>query len=358
MHNPFDNSIVSEDMKNIYDAYNKWERLYEKSVYISGATGMIASYLVLFFSYLNEMYDMRIEIYAGVRNLQKSKKIFGDLLDKNYFHIVEGDVVDIAVSPKLEWNYIIHAASLASPQYYGSMPVEVMLPNVIGTWRLLELAKNMSSESVLFFSSGDVYGKLDNIETVDENVVGVLDYLKNGNMYGESKRCGEALCMAYCSEYGISTKAARIHHTYGPTMNIDSDTRVFSEFVKNIVSGEDIVMKSDGAAMRAFCYVTDCVEAMLRILIEGDSGGMYNIGNPNEYISIKDLAITMSKISGFKAKVIVQERNAGKNYCPSTIKQRLNVSVEKLKRMGWRPKVGIEDGFTRVIKYFKISESL
>lgn len=351
---PLKNRIISDDMENIWNFYASWEDINKKSVYVTGATGMIASYVVFFLIYLNEIKGLDVKIYACVRNKEKAYERFGIYIDKDYFELVETDVCK-EVPYNIRFDYIIHAASLASPQYYGSIPVDVMTPNVIGTYYLLEHARKHGCESFLFFSSGSVYGSLDIAGSIIEENYGIMDYLAPGNCYGESKRCGEAIAKAYFDQYGVHTNAVRIFHTYGPTMDIHNDKRVFAEFVKNVINGEDIIMKSDGAATRPFCYLTDTVTGILCVLLHGEAGACYNIGNPKEYMAIRALAELMTELSGDKpVKVRIEKREADDVYQPSPERKKAVLDIRRMQRLGWNPKIGAREGFDRCIKYFKM----
>ncbi len=350
LRDPLENKIIIDDCKTIGANINNIDRLKRKNIYITGAAGMLASYLTYFLCYLNDTYQAEIGIYANIRKPEKAIKTFGNICNRKYFHIVQSNVIE-PVTTVDKYDFIVHAASLASPQYYGKSPVEVITPNMMGTYQLLEYARKAGVEGALFFSSGSVYGDGDHLPITDEDTLGHLDYLQVGNMYGESKRCGEMLCKAYSQEYSVHVNSVRIFHTYAPTMDINNDKRVFSEFVKNVVYGEDIVMKSDGTSKRAFCYITDAVEALIRILLSDTSGECYNMGNPNEFISIRQLAETLCRLSGDRCKVVYEPRT-DKGYSAATVTSQ-NFSVEKLIQMGWRPKVGVEDGFRRCIQYQK-----
>lgn len=344
------NKIILHDMEEIYGR-NSWEQFQGKSVYVTGAAGMIASYLTMFFIYLNEAHGFSMELYGGIRNQNKARKRFGNYVDKPYFHIISDDVSQPC---KLTENmdYVIHAASLASPQYYGKMPVETMIPNVIGTNHLLQYAVDHKVEGFLFLSSGNVYGSVSGVDFVKEDTIGTLDFLSEGNVYAESKRCGEALCKAYAREYGVPAKSVRIHHTYGPTMDIEKDARVFAEFVNNGVQGQDIVMKSDGRAQRAFCYLTDTVTALLTVLLKGKPGESYNVGNPQEHLSIAQLAHLVAEISPKDIQVVIASRQEGDDYRPTTEARSGVVDVGALESLGWQSKVSSRDGFGRCISYF------
>ena len=229
-----------------------------------------------------------------------------------------------------------------------------MLPNILGTNEVLRLAKDSKSKGVLFFSSGSVYGEMTGIESVTEETLGILRYLELGNSYGESKRCGEALCNAYFHEYGVSAKCVRIHHTYGPNMDYQNDKRVFAEFVNNIVNCQNIVMKSDGSARRAFCYITDVINAIFAIIIDGENGEIYNVLNDQEYCTVKELAEQLVMLYPEKSiEVVTKQRDASEVYCGSCVKRLIPVSNDKLKNLGWKPYVTIKDGFKRTIDYIQ-----
>lgn len=345
-----ENSIIKEDMERIDAAQASWDAFDHKCVYITGASGMIASYLTMFFIYLQEVKGIKVQIYAGIRNAEKARKRFGDYIEKPYFHLMSKDVI-LPVDETLNLDYIIHAASLASPQYYGKMPVETMLPNVVGTYHILEYARKHPVENVLFFSSGSVYGSISNVESIEEHTKGAMDFLAVGNFYGESKRCGEALGKAYFLEHGVPAKSIRIQHTYGPTLDIDQDKRVFSEFVHNIVHDQDIVLKSDGAAKRAFCYITDMIAAIFAVMLHGENGESYNAGNDKEYISILELAQTLVTLFPEKNLQVIREQRCDQGYSASTEVRTIPINLEKLKGLGWQPTCSIKEGFYRTISY-------
>lgn len=344
-------TVIHEDMQYIYDHPLEWTRLSNCNVLVTGANGMIASYLIYYFIFLNEEKNFDINIYALSRKKEKAIDRFGKYVEKPYFHIIEANVED-GVKDDIEFDYVIHAASLASPQFYGVKPVETMVPNVVGTYKLLEKIKNSNVKSFLFFSSGSIYGNIKEIDKIEENNIGILNYLELGNCYGESKRCGEAICNAYFQEYSVPTQVVRIHHTYGPNMDYKNDKRVFAEFVKNAVEGNDIVMKSDGSDKRAFCYISDMITAFFYIILKGKSGEIYNVLNDEQYHSIIELANCIVNLeSNRNIKLVRQNRSEKENYCASGVKRKIRVNCDKLKALGWKPSVSMECGFKRTIDY-------
>lgn len=351
------NPIIRDDMERIYNSDLPWESMDGKNIYITGAAGMIASYVVFFLIYLNETRGFNINIYACVRNHGKAVSRFGRYMEREYFHTIEADVCD-SLPFDIRFDYIIHAASLASPQYYGCRPVDVMIPNLIGTHHLLEYARIYGCESFVFFSSGSVYGTLGTCESVREDMYGTMDYLALGNCYGESKRCGEALTRAYSAQYGINTHSVRIFHTYGPTMDINNDKRVFAEFVRSAVRGEDIVIKSDGTASRAFCYLSDTVAGIFSVITKGEAGSCYNIGNPHEYMSIMQLAGLVASLSDNGIKVVRKKRMEDDAYLPSPEQRKAALNIERIQKLGWEPRIDGRTGFGKCIKYLAAQEGI
>ena len=347
-------NIITADMEDIFQRDIPIQELCGKTILISGATGMLASYVVYFLIWLNENKQANINIIALARNLKKCQERFGQYLERDYFYLRMDNILEpIGIEDDID--YIIHAASLASPQYYGPKPVDVAAPNVIGTYNLLELARHKRVKRFLFFSSGDVYGKMPiGIGIFSEKEMGTTDPLAPHSCYGESKRMGETFCVSYFRQYGVPAIIARIGHTYGPTMDIYSDPRVFASFMKNIYEGHDIVMRSDGRAKRPFCYITDAVAAYLLMLLRGESGNAYNVCNTDQFISINELAEVMVNIrKDVNLQVVHENMNVAKNYMENTDNIANYASSAKLKLLGWECHIDVKDGFGRVYNYLK-----
>ena len=253
--NIYKNKTVQEDMNNILNSGFDYQKLNGKTILITGGTGMLASYMVYFLIYLNEnISKFKCKIILLARDKNKVYDKFGDYAKKKYFDIYLGNIIEeIKIEEKID--YIIHAASIAITQYFKDYPIDVILPNSLGTYRLLELAYKNNVDSFLYFSTGSIYGKINEINSITEETYGVLDPLDSNSCYSESKRLGETLCKAYWNQKKVKTKMVRITHTYGPTIDLNTDKRVFSEFIKNIINREDIVMKSAGTEVRSFCYL-------------------------------------------------------------------------------------------------------
>lgn len=346
--------IIQEDITALLRADLPWKQLNGSSILITGASGMLASYLVFtIIQYMKTNEDCGIKLYLAVRNMEKAEKRFGQLLDDPNVFVIYWDGVS-EISEEIEPDYIIHAASIADSSMYLVKPVETALPNIVGCWRLLELARKHPIKGFLFFSSGGAYGKVTGKNVIREEDSGYLLPQDVRSCYGESKRMGENLCASYASEYGVPAFSVRISHTYGPTMNLRGDSRVFAEFVRNVVDHENIIMKSDGTAKRAFCYISDATEAFLRILLKGTPGQVYNMCNDEAFVSIAELAEKMTQLFPERnLKVCRALRSSDDNYSENKNANTDVLSTEKLRGLGWQPKVSIEEGFRRTVLSFE-----
>ncbi len=347
------NSIIQEDLENIYVQDIEWSAFDGKSVLVTGAYGMLASYLIYMLLYLREKKHISISIIAIVRSKDKFAVRFGTLSAAEYVTVIESDLSE-ALRIDMPVDYIIHAASLASPQYYGICPIDVMLPNVIGNYHLLNLAVEKRVKGYLLFSTGDIYGTMREATTITESNYGTMDTLDAHNCYGESKRMAETMCMAFLRQKGVPIKIVRIWHTYAPTMDVANDPRVFASFVGNILKGEDIIMKSDGAGRRSFCYVSDAVAAYFMVLLKGEVGGAYNVCNESQFVSVAELAEILAGLyPERKIAVIRKERDKKEHYSENILLagQKAAPSSVKLRELGWLPEIDIRTGFDRVVRY-------
>jgi nucleoside-diphosphate-sugar epimerase len=343
--------IIEEDLRKITSCPLPWDLLSGKTVLISGANGLVPSYLLETLLYLNETADAGIHTIALVRNRDRAMRRLGHLVHRPDMTLVVQDVRDPYSGPKAV-DVIIHAASQASPKFYGTDPAGTFLANVLGTWRMLELAREESSQSFLFLSSGEVYGRVqDPSVPVSETSFGSLDPFLIRSCYAEGKRAGETLCACWYSQYGVPTKVVRLSHTYGPRMDLD-DGRVFADFVADLVARRDIVLQSDGSARRPFCYLADSTTGIFTVLLRGSKGEAYNLGAESD-ISISELAERLCRLFPERAcKVVRQARERGDPYIPSPNSAGF-FDLSKIKSLGWQPTTGIEEGFWRTLKSYE-----
>jgi len=242
-------------------------------------------------------------------------------------------------------NFIIHAASPASPKHYLQKPVETIRANTDGTRLLLDLAKEQQA-SLLFLSSGAVYGATPALEDpIRETDFGSEDPLSPRACYSESKRLAETLCRAYHTQFGVDARIARISHCYGPGMRLD-DGRAIADIMADILSKRGIRLDSDGSSTRPFCYVSDTVRGLFHVLLRGCAGEAYNVGETQE-ISILDLAKKMITASGKQHQLTVNTQEQSAIARPSRDCGHFN--IEKIKAIGWAPSVALDTGLTRML---------
>ena len=342
------NKIINEDLERIISADLDWKRFENKTILISGANGFLPAYMVETLLFLVQKGVVQnLKVLALVRNKEKAEKRFPHLLNNKHLQFIIQDVCSpIRLDEPVD--FVIHAASQASPKYYGIDPVGTLNANITGTLNLCNLAVNNPVESFLYFSSGEVYGKVDDaVEMVYETDYGYLDPMNVRSCYGESKRAGETIGVSYMHQYGLPFKVVRPAHTYGPGMELD-DGRVFADFVRDIVNNNDIVMHSDGSASREFCYLSDAALAFFKILLQGKNGEAYNMANPACEVTIVELAEKLTQLFPEKRLKVIRKNELVSGYIVSK-NTRSCMMIEKLQQLGWTPTVNIEDGFYRTI---------
>jgi len=343
--------IIQQDLERIIASDLPWQHFFGKTVLITGANGFVPAYMLETFLYLNDTAEANIHVIALVRNAEKAMNRLGSYKQRSDMTLVVQDVRDEYTGPK-NIDFIIHAASPASPKYYSTDPVGTFEANVIGTQRMLSLAKEVQCEGFLYFSSGDVYGRIiDPTTPIKETDFGPLDPTNIRSCYGEGKRAGETLCISWHAQFGVPTKIIRLSHTYGPGMVLD-DGRVFADFVADVLARRDIVMKSDGMASRPFCYLADATIAFFSVLLLGKNGEAYNVGSDKEH-SILQLAETIANLFPDRnCRVIKRQRSPDDTYLVSPAVGG-HFDISKIKSLGWDLTTGIEEGFTRTIKSYE-----
>lgn len=344
----YTNPIVQNDLNELIERDINWKSLNNKSILVTGATGMLASYVAFTIIFLNEHYNYNITIFLLARNIENLKITYGSETNNIKFLIQ-----DICEDIKLEDNvdYIFHAAGGSSPYEILHNPTGIIKANTLGTLRVLELAKRVSTEKILFTSTREIYGKTNNIERIRESDSGTIDPLSYRSCYPESKRLAESLLKSYSVQYGVNFNSLRIAHTYGPGMKIESDGRVMADLINYASKSIDIQLNSDGKAMRAFCYISDAIDAIFRILIHGNNNEAFNIANETEPISILKLSHLIQKIAGKNNTVkLPKEHNKAKGY---TNYKRIKLDTSKIEALGWVPKITLLKGIKRTLESLK-----
>lgn len=328
------------DILAIFQENLPWCKLSGCNILITGATGLIGGCLVEALM-MNPRRDYHI--YASGRNEERARLMFMDYAADETFHYIRYDVLD-PLESDVNFDYIIHAASNGSPNFFAQKPVEVMKSNLYGVTNLIDYGMSHGMKRFLYVSSGEVYGEGDGREFT-ENYSGYVDCTKPRSCYPSSKRAAETLCVSYAEEYGIDVVIARPCHTYGPHFT-EQDNRVYAQFIRNVLRDEDIMMKSKGDQFRSWCYVVDCVSALLYVLLKGERGQAYNIADCGSNISIRELAEIIAGIGGRKVVIDVPDTDEIKGFNPVS---KSVFSIKKIEGLGWKPNTKIKDGFISTI---------
>jgi len=331
------NPIIKEGIEFVLSRVSQGD-FEGKKVLITGGAGFLGSWLcdvlVKFRAHVVCLDNLSTGRIENIKHLFSYKNFSFIKVDVNNWEISEG------------FNIIIHGASIPSPDDYMSRPIETMLSNSLGLMKLLEIA-GKSKSTLLFMSTSEVYGDAEVIPT-PETYWGKVNPLGFRSCYDESKRFGEALCMAYFRQYGVDVRIARIFNTYGPRMNPEAKyARVIPRFIIQSLKGKPITVHGNGQQTRSFCYVTDIIIALLKMLIEKRiKGQVINIGNPHE-IKIVELAKLIKKLTGSSSAIVFRPPRPDdpRRRCPDISKAR--------ELLNWEPKISLEEGLKLTIEWFK-----
>lgn len=315
-----------DDIRLVGELNLPWDKLSGSNILVTGASGLIGSCLV---EILMSRADKDYNVFASARNENRARDRFKEYENDPSFHFLKYDVVK-TLECDVDFHYIIHAASNASPNFFATKPVEVIKSNIEGAVNLLDYGILHDLKRFLFVSSGEVYGEGDG-RIFTEDYCGYVNLTNPRSCYPSSKRAAETLCVSYGVEYGVETVIARPCHIYGPNFT-ESDNRVYAQFIRNVRRGENIVLKSNGEQFRSWCYVVDCASALLYILLKGKNGEAYNIADESSNVSIRELAEIIARLS--KKDIIYdipsETEKRGFNVVSKSV-----FSIEKIQSLGW-----------------------
>lgn len=350
----YENIRYQEDIEYVAGLELPWEKLADKSIMISGATGLVGSFLVDVIMYRNRKKNTNCKIYALGRNAERARERFGHYNDEPSYNFVEYDVnVPLIKNDLGTIDFALHMASNTHPVAYSTDPIGTITTNIIGIQNMLEFAAAHYAQRCAFISSNEIYGEnRGDVEKFDEQYCGYIDCNTMRAGYTESKRCGEALCQAYIRQKGMDIVIPRLTRSYGPTL-LHSDTKALSQFLRKGVSGEDIVLKSAGTQYYSYTYVADAVSGLLTILLKGEKGEAYNIADDASDIMLKDLANIVAEYVGKRVIFEIPDAIESAGYSKAT-KARLDSS--KLQKLGWSAKYDIKSGIERTIDMMRALE--
>lgn len=338
--------VVAADLDEILARDLPWEHLRGTSVLVTGASGMLPSYTVFTLLALNERCGAGITVYGLVRNEAKARSVLADVVDRPDFHFVTQDIGQ-PVHLEGDLDYVFHGASAARPSLHASDPVGTIRANLVGTFNLLDLCVAKRARGFVFMSSAEIYGAQPaGTRLIPETSYGGFDILNPRAAYSEGKRAAETVTAAYSAQYELSSWTVRFGHIYGPGMALD-DGRVQADFAANLIEGRDIVLNSDGSAVRTYTYVGDAVAGMFTAMLRGKEIA-YNVADPAGLISIRELAETFVRSRPeLGLRLVFTSPDDARSYSPAKLS---GLDSSRLIQLGWSPMVDLAAGIDRMVQ--------
>ncbi len=346
--------VVSQDLFAIAEGIAQEAKMLEgKTLLITGGSGFIGSYIVTAIDFLNKNLFARPCKVISIDNHMtgSKKKNLVREIESGYIKFIEHDIRTPLVLEE-QIDYVISAVGIASPTYYKKFPIETIEGTVFGLKHILELARVKKVKGLLYFSSSEIYGDPDpRFVPTPETYKGHVSSIGPRSCYDESKRLGEALCVAYQQVHNIPVKIVRPFNIYGPGMST-KDFRVIPKFLAQGLQGQPLTIHSHGKQTRSFCYVADAIIGFFKVLLSGRSGEVYNVGNNSEEVNMNVLAKTISE-AVFEGKVPVTQIQYPDSY-PQDEPTRRCPDLTKIKsELGYTPNVDLKTGLKRTYFWLK-----
>lgn len=344
-------SLYAKDLKRLLDSDKECLTGFKnKTFLLIGSTGIIVSYIARLLVEMNDKIDLNAHICLQGRSMEKLKLRYKDCSDRTDLEFLCFNI-DSEFPMNRHFDYIIHGASPASARFFKETPVDVILPNVFGMRNVLEYQKSSTGKlsHSIFLSSQAVYGNVD-LNVITENDYGVIDPLAERSCYVEAKRMTEQMCSAYAKQYGVVTSVVRVPYAYGPSYDLEHDSRALPRFIKKIINGESFEMSEDDQKIQ-YTYVGDVANGIFHVLYKGMTmpEGVYNIGG-EDLLRFQDMIRIMVEIANNGAKMILTKGEfslKGNKELDYTYN-----STEKLKGLGWKPCFNYMEGLKQTIGAF------
>lgn len=313
-----------------------------KKILMTGGNGFLGSYFVEVFNNYNKQLKNKINVTVLDKTYKKKKLVNG-------IEFIPKDVSEPFFFKK-KFDFIVHAAGIASPFYYRKKPLETIEVTIQGIKNCLKLAKKNNAK-LIYFSTSEIYGNPEKSAVpTKENYNGNVSSIGPRSCYDESKRLGETFCYIYNSYYNVHTNIIRPFNVYGPGMK-QKDYRIFPNFISNILNKKELKIYGSGNQTRTYCYVTDAIEGFLRVMIMGKSGEVYNIGNNKPEISVKDIIKIFKKVHDKKIKSKIV--NYPKSYPDDEPLRRCPNIIKAKKDLSYHPLIDLETGLKKYLEWAK-----
>lgn len=343
---------ILEDLEiTLKDIKKEAKSLEGKTMLISGGAGFLGTYINLVIFLLNKYsFKKKCKVISIDNYITGTKKnAMLDLQDENFIFLNQDIKLPLNITEKID--FVIHAAGIASPFYYKKYPLETLESAIIGAKNLLELSRKQRIESFLLFSSSEIYGNPDSAYIpTPETYEGRVSSIGPRACYDESKRLAETLSMLYYQIYGVPVKIVRPFNVYGPGMK-HTDYRVIPSYIYAGLQKKSLPVHDAGIQTRTFCYITDALTSIFKVLLSGKNGEVYNIGNDNPELSMYELALIVAEILGTGVKPRRKPYPAG---YPTEEPRRRRPDLTKIKaELGYIPRIDLRSGLQKTVSWFK-----
>ena len=343
------NIVYQQELETICNRDLPFENFQSKKILITGATGLIGSYLTDVFLKLNQIKQLNLQVFALCRNCTSAEELFKDYLSRTDFSILEQDITQ-SLKMDVDFDYIIHAAGNNHPLAFSTQPVETMKAAVLGTMNLLDYGMGQKNplKRFLLLSTGEIYGEQMHLleNGCSEEDPGMVNTMNPRSCYPEGKRAAETLCASYGKEYEMDTLVARLSYIYGPTMQKDS-SKADIQFLQKALNKEDIILKSAGTQFRSYMYISDAIIAILYILLKGEKNQAYNVADINGGTTIRDFAETTARVTGVRVRFENPDDVEKSGY--SSMNREILIA-DKLYKLGFYGEVPLEEGISKILK--------
>ncbi len=322
-------------------------QLQNKTVFITGATGLVGGIIAEQLLSMSDQYDLDCKLVLMIRSERNLSTYLKECAAAGRIVLAYADV-KLPICYEGQVDYVIHAASVTDSKTMVERPTEVIDTCVFGTKNMLEFAKTKQVTSFVYLSTMEVYGFTENEILLGEDDLQYINPLAVRSSYPESKRLSEAYCAAYHAEHSVPVKIIRLAQTFGKGVK-KTDNRAFAQFARSALNGEDIVLATDGQSKRVYLDTEDAASAILTVLFKGESGQAYNAANATTYCSILDMAkMVADRITGGQIQVRVNAASAEAGKYPPA--HRLMLDTRKIEALGWSAQRDLEQMYRCMIQ--------